>query len=189
MKRLSRASTAIAGLLFFVAAGGASAGENITPGLAAGGVPLTADVATVGRLLGEPTDEFLDPTNPRIHIQRWEALCLGARYGPQGGLIALDVWVDPGDSCRSASSEYGVRGRGGERIDFTSRREDVKRAFGYRPDRVLRGSRFTILVYDAQGIAFYIRSTGERSELVDTITVFPRQTSGSVWTPGAWGAP
>ena len=35
----------------------ADAGGGVTPGLAAGGVPLTADVETVGRILGRPTDD------------------------------------------------------------------------------------------------------------------------------------
>jgi hypothetical protein len=162
------------------------AAGGITPGVAAGGVPLSADVQTVMRLLGRPSDELRDPTNRSIYIQRWEPLCLGARYTPQGELLALDVWADLGDVCQHAEA-YGVAGEGGAEITFASGREDVKRAFGFRPERVLRARRFTIFVYDAEGVAFYIREDGERRGRVDAITVFPKEGSENVWAPSAWG--
>lgn len=164
-----------------------NAGGGITPGLAAGGVPLTADVAAVGRILGRPTDELRDPTNRFIFIQRWELLCLGARYTPRGELLALDVWFDLGAVCGGVADHYMVDGRGAAPVSFRSARGDVKRAFGYRPERVLHGPRFTILVYESAGVAFYIREGGRRDGLVDSITVFPKESSTSVWAPASWG--
>lgn len=164
-----------------------SAGGGITPGLAAGGVPLTADVAAVGRILGRPTDELRDPTNRHIYIQRWELLCLGARYAASGELLALDLWVDLGAVCGGVADQYTVDGLGAAPVSFRSARADVKRAFGYNPDRVLHGPRFTILVYETAGIAFYIREGGRRNGLVDSITVFPKDSSTSVWAPASWG--
>jgi hypothetical protein len=178
-------AAAVVGTL--VSSGGAQAGAAITPGLAAGGVPLSATVGKVVALLGLPSDELQDPTNPRIYIQRWEDLCLGARYTPEGDLLALDVWVDAADRCPASKSTYGVEAAGGHTIDFGSTRSDVKRAFGYRPDRVLHGGRFSVLVYEGAGVAFYIREAGERNGLVDSITVFPRHSSPSVWAPPSWG--
>ena len=165
----------------------ADAGGGITPGLAAGGVPLSADVAVVDRILGRPTDELRDPTNRFIFIQRWEPLCLGARYTPKGELLALDVWFDLGVVCGGVGAQYTVDGSGAASISFRSTRENVKRVFGYRPERVLRDPHFTILVYEATGVAFYIREGGERNGLVDAITVFPKESSTSVWAPGSWG--
>jgi hypothetical protein len=165
----------------------ADAAGGITPGLAAGGVPLTADVETVGRILGRPTDELRDPTNRLIYIQRWEAQCLGARYTQKGELLALDVWFDVGEVCPEARNGYAVQGGAGGPITFASGREDVKRAFGYHPERVLHGPRFTILVYDAAGVAFYIREGGGRLGRVDAITVFPKESSTAIWVPVAWG--
>jgi len=164
----------------------ATAGGGITPGLAAGGVPLSADVAVVDRILGRPTDELRDPTNRFIFIQRWEPLCLGARYTPRGELLALDVWFDLGAVCGGVGDQYAVAG-GAAPVSFRSTRENVKRAFGYRPERVLHDPHFTILVYEAAGVAFYIREGGARSGLVDAITVFPKESSTSVWAPGSWG--
>src|SRR5262249_59193613 len=123
----------------------ANAGGGITPGLAAGGVPLSADVAVVDRILGRPTDELRDPTNRFIFIQRWEPLCLGARYTPKGELLALDVWFDLGGVCNGVGDQYMVDGSGATTVSFRSTREEVKRAFGYRPERVLRDPHFTIL--------------------------------------------
>ena len=165
----------------------ANAGGGITPGLAAGGVPLSADVAVVDRILGRPTDELRDPTNRFIFIQRWEPLCLGARYTPKGELLALDVWFDLGAVCSRVGDQYAVDGRGTAPVSFRSTRADVKQAFGYRPERVLRDPHFTILVYETAGVAFYIREGGQRNGLVDTITVFPKESSTSVWAPGSWG--
>lgn len=169
------------------AAGTAGAGAAVTPGLAAGGVPLSADVHTVEALLGAPSGELVDPTNPAIVIERWETLCLGARYTRRGSLLALDVWVDLAGNCPEAEPAYGVEAAGGRIIGFGSTRGDVKQAFGYRPDRVLHAGQFTVLVYDQAGVAFYIREGGARSGLVDAITVFPRGASRTVWAPHAWG--
>ncbi len=163
------------------------ASGGITPGLAAGGIPLTADAAAVGRILGRPTDELRDPTNRFIYIQRWEPLCLGARYTPKGELLALDVWFDLGAVCRGVGDQYMVDGSGTATVSFRSAREDVKRVFGYRPERVLHDPHFTILVYESLGVAFYIRDGGQRNGLVDTITVFPKESSTSVWAPASWG--
>ncbi len=181
-------------LVLVTAIARAGANGGITPGLAAGGVPLSADVEVVGRILGRPTDELRDPTNRLIFIQRWETLCLGARYTPKGELLALDAWFDVARVCPEADSQSRVLGRGGETIGFGSSRGDVKRAFGYRPERVLRAARFTVLVYDAEGVAFYIREGRDRDQFgrdrdehVDVITVFPPNTSTSVWMPSAWG--
>ncbi|HLW48672.1 MAG TPA: hypothetical protein VKW09_13010 [bacterium] len=160
------------------------AGDVLTPGVAAGGVPLQATVTDVRTILGAPSGELQDPTNPRIIIQRWEAQCLGARYSPAGDLVALDVWADLGEQCAVAA--YAADGVGGRRITFTSTRADVKAAFGYAPDRVLRALTFTIFVYDDQGIAFYLRDDGLRRGLVDAMTVFRRGASRSVWAPDAW---
>lgn len=157
----------------------------LTPGVAAGGVPLDAAVNTVVTILGRPSGEFQDPSNPRIIIQRWEPRCLGARYTPAGGLLALDVWADLGEQCGDAGA-YAVDGAGGRRITFASTRADVKAAFGYTPGRVLHGITFTIFVYDDQGVAFYVRDDGLRRGLVDAMTVFPRGASRSVWAPDSW---
>lgn len=165
----------------------ANAGGGITPGLAAGGVPLSAGVEVVDRILGRPTDELRDPTNRFIFIQRWERLCFGARYTPNGELLALDVWFDLGAVCRGVGDQYAVDGGGSAPVSFRSTRADVKQAFGYRPERVLRDPHFTILVYETAGVAFYIREGGERNGLVDAITVFPKESSTSVWAPGSWG--
>lgn len=167
--------------------GPANAGGGITPGLAAGGIPLSADVAVVDRILGRPTDELRDPTNRFIFIQRWEPLCLGARYTPKGELLALDVWFDLGAVCSGVGDRYAVDGHGPASVSFRSTRADVKDAFGYRPERVLRDPHFTILVYETAGVAFYIREGGQRKGLVDTITVFPKESSTSVWAPASWG--
>lgn len=181
-------------LLTMLGGGRAEAGGGLTPGLAAGGVPLSADVQTVQRILGRPTDELQDPTNRFIFIQRWEPLCLGARYTPRGELLALDVWFDVGRVCPEVDAHYSVPGRGAEAIGFWSSRQDVKRVFGDRPARVLHAVRFTVLVYDADGVAFYIRQGRERDQFgrdrdehVDVITVFPPNTSTSVWAPASWG--
>jgi hypothetical protein len=182
----SRALVA-AGAIAAAAAGAAGAGATVTPGLAAGGVPLSADVHTVEALLGAPSGELVDPTNPAIIIERWETLCLGARYTRQGSLLALDVWVDLAGNCPAEDPTYGVEAAGGRIIAFGSTRSDVKQAFGYRPDRVLRAGSFTVLVYDPAGVAFYVREGGGRSGLVDAITVFPRGASRRVWAPRAWG--
>ena len=157
----------------------------LTPGVAAGGVPLVATVDKVVAILGRPSAEFQDPSNPRIIIQRWEARCLGARYTPAGAVLALDVWADLGEQCGTAG-DYAVDGAGARRITFTSTRAEVKAAFGYTPNRVLRGFTFTIFVYDGEGVAFYVRDDGFRQGLVDTITVFPRGASRSVWAPESW---
>jgi hypothetical protein len=159
----------------------------VTPGIAIAGVPLSADVRTVEALLGAPSEEGTDPTNPAIIIQRWEALCLGARYTRQGDLLALDVWVDAADVCAAAQPTYGAAAMDGMTITFRSTGVDVRRAFGDRPSRVLRANQFTVLVYDDAGVAFYIRTIGDRRGLVDAITVFPRGTSRAVWAPAAWG--
>ena len=169
-----------------LAAAGAQAGGGLTPGLAAGGVPLTATVAKVEGLLGKPSGLFQDPTNPQIYIERWEALCLGARYTPEGAVLALDVWADGGDYCAAVGGTYAVAGPAGPAINFQSTRADVKRAFGPRPDRVLRAGQFSVLVYDSAGVGFYIREAGERRDRVDTITIFPRHTSPAVWAPRSW---
>ena len=176
-----------ASTLFAVPPVRTNAGGGITPGLAAGGVPLAADVAAVGRILGRPTDELRDPTNRLIYIQRWEPLCLGARYTPKGGLLALDVWFDLGAACGGVGDQYTVDGSGAAPVSFRSGRQDVKRAFGYRPDRVLHDPHFTIFVYESAGVAFYIREGGERNGLVDAITVFPKESSTTVWAPASWG--
>jgi len=191
---MRRWGVALGILLAGVAALRTDAGGGITPGLAAGGVPLTADVETVGRILGHPTDELQDPTNRLIYIQRWETLCLGARYTPKGELLALDVWFDVARICPEVGARYRVLGRGRETIGFSSSRRDVKRVFGDRPERVLRAARFTVLVYDSEGVAFYIREgrdrdqfSRDRDEHVDVITVFLPYTSANVWVPAAWG--
>ncbi len=178
---------AAAAALLALAAGPACGGAAVTPGVAAAGVPLSATVRTVEGLLGAPSSELQDPTNPSIIIERWEALCLGARYTPAGRLLALDVWVDVAGQCPGAEPAYGVEGAGGKTVTFRSTRADVKQAFGYRPDRVLRADRFTVLVYDDEGVAFYVREVGERRGLVDTITVFRRHASRTVWAPRSWG--
>ncbi len=165
----------------------ANAGGGITPGLAAGGVPLSAGVAAVDRILGRPTDELRDPTNRFIFIRRWEPLCLGARYTPKGELLALDVWFDLGAVCSGVGDHYAVDASGSAPVSFRSTRADVKQAFGYQPERVLRDPHFTILVYETAGVAFYIREGGARNGLVDTITVFPKESSTSVWAPASWG--
>jgi hypothetical protein len=157
----------------------------LTPGVAAGGVPLDATVDKVVAILGRPSMELQDPTNPRIIIQRWEPQCLGARYTPAGDLLAIDVWADLGEQCGTAGA-YAVDGTGGRRITFASTRTDVKAAFGYAPSRLLRGFTFTIFVYDDQGVAFYVRDDGLRRGLVDAMTVFPRGASRSVWKPASW---
>jgi hypothetical protein len=176
-------------LAFLVVPGSAGAGGAITPGLAAGGVPLSAGVEVVARILGAPSTELRDPTNQDVYIERWEQLCLGARYEPGGQLLALDVWFDVADACGDVGAQYSVQGQGGEPIGFRSRQDDVKRAFGYRPERVLRTPSFMVLVYDDVGVAFYIRRGGGRDGLVNTITVFPAHGSTRVWSPGAWGVP
>lgn len=173
-----------AGLLAAVPARG-DAGGALTPGAAAGGVPLEATVDKVTTILGRPSAEFQDPTNPRVIIQRWEAQCLGARYKASGELLALDVWADLGEQCGAAGA-YAVDGAAGRRITFESTRADVKAAFGFTPSRVLKGLTFTIFVYDDQGMAFYVRDDGLRRGLVDAMTVFPRGTSRAVWTPASW---
>ncbi|HLW59213.1 MAG TPA: hypothetical protein VKV57_04720 [bacterium] len=188
MRRVARSAAtvlAIAAAVLVVAVGRTHAAGGMTPGVAAGGVPITANVETVQRIMGQPADELKDPSNTRIYIQRWEDRCLGARYTPQGNLLALDVWFDVGKAC--PGSGYTVQGRGGEAVGFADGGADVKRVFGYQPDRVLRASRFTIFVYDAQGIAFYIREGGDRDGHVDVMTVFLPTTSRSVWSPAAWG--
>lgn len=163
-----------------------SAAEGaLTPGVAAGGVPLDTIVDKVVAILGRPSGEFRDPSNPRVIIQRWEPRCLGARYTPAGDLLALDVWADLGEQCGAAGA-YAVDGAGGRRITFASTRSDVKAAFGYAPGRVLHGITFTIFVYDDQGVAFYVRDDGLRRGLVDAMTVFPRGASRSVWAPDSW---
>ena len=173
-----------AGLLAAVPARGDAAGA-LTPGTAAGGVPLEAMVDKVVAILGRPSAEFQDPTNPRVIIQRWERQCLGARYKPSGELLALDVWADLGEQCGAAGA-YVVDGAGGRRVTFESTRADVKAAFGFAPARVLKGFTFTIFVYDDQGVAFYVRDDGLRRGLVDAMTVFPRGTSRAVWAPASW---
>jgi len=157
----------------------------LTPGVAAGGVPIDSTVNKVVAILGRPSGEFQDPSNPRVIIQRWEPRCLGARYTPVGGLLALDVWADLGEQCGAAGA-YTVDGAGGRRITFASTRADVKAAFGYAPGRVLHGITFTIFVYDDQGVAFYMRDDGLRRGLVDAMTVFSRGASRSVWAPDSW---
>jgi hypothetical protein len=178
-----------AGLVLAASLAGAAArgeaGGALTPGVAAGGVPLDATVDKVVAILGRPSAELQDPTNPRIIIQRWEPQCLGARYTPAGDLLAIDVWADLGEQC-GTSADYAVDGAGGRRITFASTRADVKAAFGYTPGRVLRGFTFTIFVYDDQGVAFYVRDDGLRRGLVDAMTVFPRGASRSVWKPASW---
>jgi len=174
---------AVAVLLFAAAAFGDSA---VTPGVAAGGVPLDTTVDKVMAILGRPGKEAEDPSNSGIILQRWETRCLGARYTRAGRLLALDVWTDLGEQCGGVPP-YSAEGAAGRRVTFASTRGDVKAAFGYAPDRALRGFTFTILVYDAQGIAFYVRDQGLRTGLVDAITIFPRGTSRSVWAPDAWG--
>ena len=181
------ATPLVVAIVCSVIPGSAGAGGAITPGLAAGGVPLTADTEVVARILGTPSTELRDPTNRRIYIQRWEQLCLGARYEPGGELLALDVWFDVADACPDVGAQYTIQGRGGEAIGFRSRQDDVKRAFGYHPERVLRALSFSVLVYDGEGVAFYIRRGGARDGLVDAITVFPAHGSTRVWSPGAWG--
>jgi hypothetical protein len=176
-------------MVFLVTPWNADAGGGITPGIAAGGVPLSAGVEVVARILGTPSIELRDPTNQGIYIERWEQLCLGARYDPSGELLALDVWFDVAAACADVGEQYSIQGRDGEAIGFRSRQEDVKRAFGYRPERVLRAPAFTVLVYDGQGVAFYIRRGGERDGLVDAITIFPVHGSTRVWSPNAWGVP
>jgi hypothetical protein len=171
--------------LLATAVGPSEAGGALTPGAAAGGVPLESTVDKVVGILGRPSGELQDPTNPRIIIQRWEAQCLGARYTPAGELLALDVWADLGEQCGDAGA-YAVEGVGTRRITFTSTRADVKAAFGYAPSRVLRGISFTIFVYDDQGVAFYLRDDGLRRGLVDAMTIFSRGASRSVWKPGSW---
>lgn len=168
-----------------VTAGWGEADSALTPGVAAGGVPLDSTVDKVVGILGRPSGELQDPTNPRIIIQRWEAQCLGARYTPAGELLALDVWADLGEQCGAAGA-YAVEGVGTRRITFTSTRADVKAAFGYAPSRVLRGISFTIFIYDDQGVAFYVRDDGLRRGLVDAMTIFPRGASRSVWKPASW---
>jgi hypothetical protein len=185
-----RGAAALAAALLIVwGAAGAPRGDAapaVTPGVAAGGVPLNLDVYKVLGLLGRPSVELQDPTNPHIYIQRWEERCLGARYTPEGTLLALDVWADLGEQCGAAGA-YGADGADGRRITFESRRADVKAAFGDRPGRVLRGPAFTVFVYDDQGIAFYVRDEGLRAGLVDAMTVFPRGTSRAIWRPVSWG--
>ncbi len=174
---------ALAGIL----AAPAGAGSALTPGVAAAGVPLGTDVVHVLRLLGPPTDELQDPTNPHIYIQRWEDRCLGARYTPEGALLALDVWVDLTDACPTVQAAYTVQGDHGRVVSFSSTRVDVRAALGGAPTRILRAAHFTVLVYDTAGVAFYIRRGGERDGRVDAITVFPRGTSREVWAPSSWG--
>jgi hypothetical protein len=157
----------------------------LTPGVAAGGVPLESVVDSVRAILGAPSSELKDPTNPHIIIQRWESRCLGARYTATGNLVALDVWTDLGDKCAGAA--YLADGARGQRITFGSMRADVKAAFGYEPSRVLRALTFSIFVYDDQGIAFYVRDDGMRRGLVDAMTVFRRGESRRVWRPESWG--
>ena len=159
----------------------------LTPGAAAGGVPLDTTVDKVTTILGRPSAEFQDPTNPRVIIQRWEPQCLGARYKPSGELLALDVWADLGEQCGAAGA-YAVDGAAGRRITFESTRADVKAAFGFTPSRVLKGFTFTIFVYDDQGVAFYVRDDGLRRGLVDAMTIFPRGTSHAIWAPASWDA-
>jgi hypothetical protein len=148
-------------------------------------------VEAVRRILGRPTDELRDPTNPFIYIQRWETLCLGARFTPTGELLALDAWFDMAQVCPDVNPRYRVLGHGTETIGFSNSRDDVKRVFGYRPERVLHAASFTVLVYDAEGVAFYVRegrtpSGRDRDEHVDAITVFPPYTSATVWVPAKW---
>jgi hypothetical protein len=157
----------------------------VTPGVAVGGVPLGTTVDKVMAILGRPADEAEDPSNSDVIIQRWEALCLGGRYTHAGRLLALDVWTDLAGQCGGAP--YNVEGASGRRVTFASTRADVKAAFGDAPERVLKGATFTILVYDGQGVAFYMRDQGIRAGLVDAITIFPRGTSRSVWAPDSWG--
>ena len=188
-RRLPRVAPLLMAIVFLVAPGSAGAGGGITPGIAAGGVPLSAGVEVVARILGTPSTVLRDPTNQGIYIQRWEQLCLGARYEPGGELLALDVWVDVADACPDVGAQYSIQGQGGEAIGFRSRQDDVKRAFGYHPERVLRAPSFTVLVYDGEGVAFYIRRDGGRDGLVDAITIFPVHGSTRVWSPSAWGVP
>jgi hypothetical protein len=178
------AALAVAALLLAIPIRG-GAESVLTPGVAAGGVPLDASVDGVRAILGAPSEEMEDPTNAGIVIQRWETRCLGARYTTVGTLVALDVWTDLGEQCGGAV--YVAEGIGGRRIAFGSTRAGVKAAFGYLPSRVLRALAFTILVYDDQGIAFYLRDDGLRRGLVDAITVFRRGGSRSVWAPASWG--
>lgn len=189
VRRVARSAGAVlaiaAAMLVGAAVDRTHAGGGMTPGLAAGGVPLSANVETVRRILGEPSDELKDPSNAQIFIQRWENHCLGARYTPLGGLLALDVWFDVGKACPGLG--YAVEGRGGEAVGFADKRADVKRVFGYQPDRVLRAPRFTIFVYEGEGIAFYIREGGDRDGRVDVMTVFSPTTSRTVWSLAAWG--
>jgi hypothetical protein len=162
----------------------ANAENVLTPGVAAGGVPLDATVDDVRAILGAPSGELQDPTNHGIVIQRWEPRCLGARYTAAGMLLALDVWSDLGEQCGGAV--YVAEGAAGRRIVLGSTRADVKAAFGYVPGRILHALVFTVFVYDDQGIAFYVRDDGLRRGLVDAITVFRRGGSRSVWMPAAW---
>jgi len=182
-------AAAAVGLLVVALLAGAPARAGaegaLTPGVAAGGVPLDATVDKVVGILGRPSAELQDPTNPRVIIQRWEPQCLGARYTPAGELLAIDVWADLGEQCGTAAA-YAADGAGGRRITFASTRADVKAAFGYAPSRVLHGFTFTIFVYDDQGVAFYVRDEGLRRGLVDAMTVFPRGASRSVWKPASW---
>ena len=157
----------------------------LTPGVAAGGVRLEGTVDDVRTILGAPSNELQDPTNSHIVIQRWESRCLGARYTEAGSVLALDVWTDLGEQCGGAA--YAVDGTAGRRITFASTRVDVKAAFGFSPSRVLATPAFTILVYDDQGIAFYLRDEGPRRGLVDSMTVFRRGGSQAVWGPASWG--
>lgn len=174
-----------AGLALALFSATAGAGDVVTPGVAAGGVPLGTDVVHVLRVLGPPSDELQDPTNPRIYIQRWEERCLGARYTPEGRVLALDAWADLGGACPEA--HYTVEGTRGRTVSFASARSDVLAAFGTFPDRVLRAPRFVVLVYDKVGVAFYIRLGGVRDGRVDAFTVFPLHTSRDVWAPSSWG--
>lgn len=173
----------VAALVVSPAHGGS---ENVlTPGVAAGGVPLEGTVGDVRTILGAPTNERQDPTNRHIIIQRWESRCLGARYTEAGRLLALDVWSDLGEQCGGAA--YAVDGMAGRRVTLGSTRADVKAAFGFDPSRVLTAPAFTILVYDDQGIAFYLRGEGPRRGFVDAMTVFRRGGSQSVWGSSSWG--
>lgn len=175
----------LAALALGASAARTEAGGALTPGVAAGGVPIDSTVDKVVAILGRPSGEFQDPSNPRVIIQRWEPQCLGARYTPVGRLLALDVWADLGEQCGAAGA-YTAEGAGGRRITFASTRADVKAAFGYAPGRILHGITFTIFVYDDQGVAFYVRDDGLRRGLVDAMTVFPRGASRSVWAPDSW---
>jgi hypothetical protein len=178
------AACAIAAALIAIPIRG-GAESVLTPGVAAGGVPLESVVDGVRAILGEPSGELKDPTNPQIVIQRWESRCLGARFTAAGNLLALDVWKDLGDKCAGAA--YVAEGAGGRRVAFGSMRADMKAAFGYDPSRVLRALTFSIYVYDDQGIAFYVRDDGMRRGLVDAMTVFRRGGSRHIWTPESWG--